>query len=382
MSRSNIQPTLNQIKSVRRAIRREYNTSKAKKQWHELYTTNHLSEAYGLDPNKSNSKIGKEAVTHILDSDGLRNQLALHTPSENPSIIPSCCSLNFFYTFDASQHPLHHELNLSQCFDNVDKMRNVFDDRLYNSKLVINIAGTDHEFWVKSIKQSGTAFVRAFGVQVSSYIMRYRPVIYVKLGPVIMALSGKNVGVGFCNLSTNKKGIKGHQMIHLEDETMDHVFVSFYTSNGITIGDISLELRSYQQKKGKLIPKGEPLVLFDGRITASYPPTHTYPTQSAEAMRGSYNVSPLPSVVSDPIMFPVTDTDMQSTYMDYRIPNPFMMDSSDSQSIIFDSTHSITPPLYSTGLSPMPLPPMMQPCGFPSQEIESNDYLPPEVSSE
>jgi hypothetical protein len=203
-----------------------------------------------------------------LDSDALREELSDHTPIHHPSIIPPACTLRFFYSFNSSQHnTLSDPINLSSRFDNVDQMRNVFNDRLYTSQLVLNIGGKKHAFWVKSLKQSGTAFVRAFGIQVSHYIMRYRPVIYVELGPIIMKISGKNIGVGFCNFTQSNKGVQGHQMIHLEVESMDTVCVQFYsTTKRVSMHDISVQVMTYQQKKKQIIPKKDaPLVLLDGK---------------------------------------------------------------------------------------------------------------------
>merc|ERR1719384_2296858 len=85
-------PTKDQIKEVRKSIRDFCKKDKNKtERWMDT------EKYYGKNPNKTNTTIGKNAVHHILNSNGIRKMLCKHTPKQYPSIIPENCTLSFWF---------------------------------------------------------------------------------------------------------------------------------------------------------------------------------------------------------------------------------------------------------------------------------------------
>eukprot|EP01084_Bolivina_argentea_P296196 510084_1 len=105
-------------------------------------------------------------------------------------------------------------------------------------------------------------------------------------------MSGINVGIGFCNFNRETE-IKGHKMIHFEDEYMSQYQLTFYGKNGITIEDIQITLKSKDQPNTKM--------LFDGRPAHIQNNNHI---ESEEHVEMTHNTISPPPVMHDPYYEP------------------------------------------------------------------------------
>eukprot|EP01084_Bolivina_argentea_P040825 75355_1 len=240
-----ISRTKHKIKNVRKTTISVFKkNSNAKTQWNKILANLN----YG---NYKKSKIGRFAVHHILDSDGIRREMA--------DIIPRNCLLKF--TFDKvnmKQYKSIGVFKLSSHFASLSNV-NVIDDRLYNCKICIEINSKKHLFWCKSFKKS--ALDRAMGSEVSDYIMRYRKRILIHLNDFdnnkfLIELSGDNIGCGFCNLA-GTRNINGHQMIQIEEGCMDSVEIKCFVKENTKKFEIEMTLISKEKLKEQ-----NPLLLF------------------------------------------------------------------------------------------------------------------------
>eukprot|EP01084_Bolivina_argentea_P040824 75354_1 len=236
------------IKNVRKKIISAFKKdTNAKTQWDKKDANGKTQwDNYG---NYKKSKIGRFAVHHILDSDGIRREMA--------DIIPRNCLLKF--TFDKvnmKQYKSIGVFKLSSHFASLSNV-NVIDDRLYNCKICIEINSKKHLFWCKSFKKS--ALDRAMGSEVSDYIMRYRKRILIHFDndEFLIELSGDNVGCGFCNLFAGTRNINGHQMIQIEEGCMDSVEIKCFVKKNTKNFEIEMTLISEEKLKDK-----NSLVLF------------------------------------------------------------------------------------------------------------------------
>eukprot|EP01083_Nonionella_stella_P088422 246430_1 len=265
------------IKGIRKSVRDKYKKDdRAKALWTEIMKFNQYGTYTSLrkDPNKQTKekkevsyRIGTKATHHILDSRCIKKEMA--------TIIPSNCNLTFEFpkyvdnvaTFDLSQYHKLGTVNLSERFEHkVSQMKECIDGDNYSSDLCIKVRQNTDHFWCKMLNKnkSKSALRIAMGVENSQYIMRYRPSILIhhSTNDVVMILSGTNVGVGFCNFDPNTS-IKGHKMLHFEDEYMDQYQITFYGKKGITLWDI--QIRCTVKSKHPSQPDTTTM-LFDGHV--------------------------------------------------------------------------------------------------------------------
>eukprot|EP01083_Nonionella_stella_P154874 499579_1 len=265
------------IKGIRKSVRDKYKKDdRAKALWTEIMKFNQYGTYTSLrkDPNKQTKekkevsyRIGTKATHHILDSRCIKKEMA--------TIIPSNCNLTFEFpkyvdnvaTFDLSQYHKLGTVNLSERFEHkVSQMKECIDGDNYSSDLCIKVRQNTDHFWCKMLNKnkSKSALRIAIGVENSQYIMRYRPSILIhhSTNDVVMILSGTNVGVGFCNFDPNTS-IKGHKMLHFEDEYMDQYQITFYGKKGITLWDI--QIRCTVKSKHPSQPDTTTM-LFDGHV--------------------------------------------------------------------------------------------------------------------
>eukprot|EP01083_Nonionella_stella_P223364 796122_1 len=263
------------IKGIRKSVRDKYKKDdRAKALWTEIMKFNQYGTSLRKDPNKQTKekkevsyRIGTKATHHILDSRCIKKEMA--------TIIPSNCNLTFEFpkyvdnvaTFDLSQYHKLGTVNLSERFEHkVSQMKECIDGDNYSSDLCIKVRQNTDHFWCKMLNKnkSKSALRNTMGVENSRYIMRYRPSILIhhSTNDVVMILSGTNVGVGFCNFDPNTS-IKGHKMLHFEDEYMDQYQITFYGKKGITLWDI--QIRCTVKSKHPSQPDTTTM-LFDGHV--------------------------------------------------------------------------------------------------------------------